>query len=73
MPDFECTWWPDQWFGISITQCCVEHDLGGTDWRLAQCVAEQHPLFFILGAVMLVGVTLFRPIYYAYQRRKRQD
>ncbi len=62
-PDLECTWWPDEFFGVNINHCCVAHDLGGSDVELFACVAAQHPLFFILGAVMLVGIFLFRPIY----------
>lgn len=70
-PDFECTWWPDEWFGISINACCVEHDLGSTDLDLFWCVADQHPLFFIIGAVMLLGLNLGgRALYHAVKRRK---
>lgn len=37
-PDMQCTWWPDTWFGVSITPCCRAHDLGGTHTELAACV-----------------------------------
>lgn len=60
MPDFECTWWPDTWFGISLTQCCIEHDLGGSDLDLFHCVAAQHPALVPIAAAMLVGVVAWR-------------
>ena len=73
MPDFQCTLWPDEWFGTSITNCCIEHDLGGSDLELAQCVATQFPenlaLFgVVLGCVMLIGLTIFGPIYRKLKR-----
>lgn len=70
MADMECSWWPDNWFGVSLTQCCIDHDLGGSDWALALCVADQHPAFLPLGLVMFLGVTFGRPIYMAIKRRK---
>lgn len=69
-PDFECTLWPDGWFGQSITDCCIAHDLGGSDAELAACVAGHGGAgFLILGLVMWAGVKLFRPIYRAWKRR----
>lgn len=69
MPDFECTWWPDAWYGISLTQCCIEHDLGGTDWQLARCVADLSPAFTGLGLLMFVGLKAFGPIYRVWKKR----
>lgn len=68
-PDFQCSWWPDKWFGVSITDCCVRHDVGGSDWDLAVCVAHKHPGFWIIAVVMLVGVILFRPFYKFVMRK----
>ena len=65
--DYECTWWPDIWFGVSITDCCIAHDLGGSDLQLATCVFHAFPLSLkipaaVLAVVMLVGITLALPI-----------
>lgn len=70
LPDFECSWWPDTWFGISLTQCCIDHDLGGSDWDLMLCVSNQHPGFWILGVVMFVGVIFGRPFYKFVKRQQ---
>jgi hypothetical protein len=72
MIDYQCTWWPDQWLGISITDCCIAHDLGAPDVELAQCVADKGGIeFTIIAAVMFVGVIIGRPIYKAYMRFKK--
>lgn len=68
MIDYECSWWPDEWFGISLTKCCIQHDLGGSDWQLVQCVADQHPLFIILGIAMFIGLLLGRPFYRMWRK-----
>jgi hypothetical protein len=67
-PDMQCTWWPDEWFGVSITHCCVAHDLGGTDWQLAVCVAQTSPWLIPVAAMMLVGVIFGRTIYRKIKR-----
>jgi hypothetical protein len=72
-PDFQCTWWPDTWFGVSLSDCCIAHDLGGGDIALMQCVADKGPAFAVIGLVMLVGVTFGRPIYRAYMRLNRTN
>jgi hypothetical protein len=72
MIDYECTWWPDIWFGISLTDCCIAHDLGGSDLALAMCIADKHPAFWIIGVIMFIGVILGRPIYRAYMRAKNE-
>lgn len=69
MPDFECTWWPDVWFGHSLTEFCIAHDLGGTDLQLAQDVAGLGGGFIALGAVMYVGLKLFGQFYRAWKKR----
>lgn len=70
MPDLECTAWPDVWFGVSITDCCVAHDLGGTDWALAQCVAGKGDGFWLLGLIMLIGLSTLGVIYRAIRKHK---
>jgi len=63
-PDYQCTWWPDVWFGISITDCCIAHDLGGSDTGLFLCVAGKGGWeFTVLAFVMIAGLALFRPFY----------
>lgn len=70
--DYECSWWPDEWFGVSINHCCVAHDLGGSDLELFQCVAEQGPYFWVLGVVMIVGLMIGRPLYHAVTIAKQK-
>lgn len=72
-PDYQCTWWPDVWFGTSLTDCCIAHDLGGTDIGLMSCVAHHGPIFAVIGFIMLIGVTFGRPIYRAYMRYRGKD
>ncbi len=69
-PDYQCTWFPDTLFGVSLTDCCIAHDLGGSDIGLYSCVAEKGPVFAVIGLIMLVGVTFGRPIYRAYMRNR---
>jgi len=71
MPDMQCTLWPDIWFGISLTDYCIKHDLGGTDWQLFVDVAQNGGVFVFLGAIMYAGLKLFGPFYRAW--KKRQD
>lgn len=72
MPDLECTWWPDIWFGFNLQPCCEQHDLGGSDWSLFLCVLELLPWWadWVAG-LMLAGMTLFGWIYRASQKRKK--
>lgn len=61
-----CTGWPDgwPWNPGQWWHCCQTHDFGGSDWSLFLCVAQTGgPLEWIMGAVMLAGVILFRPLY----------
>lgn len=71
-PDYECTWFPDLWFGTSLTDCCIQHDLGGGDLLLAQCVADKGPIFALISVVMFIGVIFGRPIYRFYMNRKNK-
>jgi hypothetical protein len=79
LPDFECTNWPDTWFGVSITPCCEVHDLAvqtwAAHWHLMQCVIDQLGWKGVLiGGVMFAG--LIGPpgmIYRALQKRKKQS
>lgn len=61
MPDFECTWWLDTWFGVSITPCCERHDLVeqtlSAHWDLAVCVVGQLGWAGIpVAGLMLIGL-----------------
>lgn len=69
--DYECTSWPDVWFGISITDCCITHDLGGSNWELAMCVADKHWAFLPLGIIMFLGIIFLKPLYKALLRRRK--
>lgn len=69
MPDMECTWWPDDWFGLNITNCCIEHDLGASDWELFLCVGEQDPRLWPVAFLMLIGLATLGRIYRKFQRK----
>lgn len=69
--DLECTWWPDVWFGVSIQDCCIAHDLGGSDLELFSCVASDKGLP-IIAVVMIIGLIVGRPIYRKIQKYKRK-
>lgn len=69
-PDMQCTWWPDVWFGVSITHCCVAHDLGGSDAELAMCVASAAWWLLPVALVMWLGVKAGRPIYRRWSARR---
>ena len=73
MPDLQCSWWPDVWFGKSLTEFCAAHDLGGSDWQLLIDVASQGGAHFLaLGVTMYVGVKLGRPLYLVYKRLRNK-
>lgn len=71
IPDLQCSWWPDVWFGVSITNCCIDHDLGGSDFKLLTCVYETFNTNgftfgasgLVLGIIMYIGIKTFRPVY----------
>ena len=69
MADLQCTWWPDNWFGLNITDCCKQHDLGASDWELFLCVGEQDPRLWPVAFAMLIGLSTFGVIYRKLQRK----
>lgn len=77
MPDLVCTFFPDVWFGVSITPCCICHDLTAQTWAahwdLMQCVIDQLGWRGVpIGAVMFLG--LIGPpgmIYRSIQKRRK--
>ena len=72
-PDMQCTWWPDTWFGKSITEYCIKHDLGGSDIDLMLDVAAQGGLHFVaVGGIMYVGLKFGGPVYRFYKRIKNR-
>lgn len=71
----QCTWWPDVWFGQSIIDCCIAHDLApaglASHIQLGRCVAAHGGLAFqVLGAVMVAGVIVGLPFYRFWKRRQ---
>lgn len=74
-PDFQCTLWPDEWFGVSLTNCCIAHDLGGSDLGLAHCVSNlsEDPIFKVIAVVMLIGMTFGRPVYRWWASQKKRS
>lgn len=77
--DMQCTWWPDVWFGVPITDCCAAHDLGGTHTELAACVTHTlvaaNPWLAIpagmLALVMLAGVAGPPGMVFRHMRRRK--
>jgi hypothetical protein len=78
-PDLECTWWPDVWFGTSLTRCCTVHDLSaldlGSSLDLGSCVAAtmaaSHPVAgIVLGAVMALGTAIWCDLKYGPRGRR---
>lgn len=79
LPDFQCTWWPDTWLGISLTGCCVRHDISSLDWHssiaLGACVVDvmagTHPLVgLVLGVAMAIGTAIWCGIRYGLRGRR---
>lgn len=70
MPDFECTFWPDNWFGYSLTNCCIVHDHGGTDFELFNCISNIHPSLYVIGGIMFIGLRLLGPTYRLLRTRR---
>lgn len=58
-----CSWSPDLW----IRQCCVEHDLGGSDLQFWQCIVEDSPFLgpaaYIFASIFVLIMILGRPFY----------
>ena len=72
MTDFQCTWWPDVWFGLSLTDCCIQHDLSGDHLALMRCVAEIHPALIPVAVVMFLGLVFLKPLIYTPIKRARK-
>ena len=79
-PDLQCTWWPDVWFGVSLTPCCVNHDLSrlgiADSFDLGACVVRRlsatHPLAAVaLGAVMALGTAAWCGFKYGIRGKHR--
>mgnify|MGYP003151991453 CR=1 FL=1 len=70
MSDFQCTWWPDTWFGFSLTECCIQHDYSGDHVELMACVASIHWSLIPLSVVMLLGLVFLKPIFYTPFRKR---
>ena len=72
-PDFECTWWPDVWFGVSLTDCCAAHDVSSLDAAssidLGVCavraLAGTHPVAgLVVGSAMALGTFVWCALKY---------
>ncbi|WP_182422033.1 hypothetical protein [Aureimonas sp. ME7] len=68
MIDYQCTYWPDVWFGISLTDCCVTHDLSRLDLSssidLGVCafraLATVNPVAgAVVGTLMAIGTAVW--------------
>ena len=67
--DGHCTGFPDGLFGLDWTHCCIEHDMGGTDGRLIDCISNAVPSWAEAIVVLLVGLAvILRPIYVELHR-----
>lgn len=62
-------WYHQVWEGSY--QCCVEHDLGGTDERLAECWLDIGMPAIIVTLSIAVMVML-RPLYHFWQWIERK-
>jgi hypothetical protein len=62
MIDMECSWFPELW----IHDCCVAHDLGGSDIEFLQCLVHEStflgPLGVTFAVIVFTGMVLGRPI-----------
>jgi hypothetical protein len=66
-----CTgfWWID-WIYPAATVCCNDHDMGGTDGQLLDCLLSVLPDwsgFLVVLAVLIMFA--FRPIYHFIKRK----
>ena len=65
-----CTgfWWAE-WIFPAVSACCIQHDLGGSDGALLDCLMSALPAwawaFAAFGVALMV---LWRPVYEALQR-----
>lgn len=70
--DYECTAWMQSFLGFNLKQCCVVHDLGGSDELLAQCIANLSPLMIPMAGLMYLGVKFGKPLYKRLLKFKRR-
>lgn len=64
-----CTgfWWAE--FIWPVHQCCVEHDFGGTDGVLLDCIINAG-VPAVLATFAVFGMAFWRPLYEAWLRFK---
>lgn len=66
-----CTgFWLAEWVW-PIHQCCVEHDLGGTDGVLLDCLINAG-VPAVLAALGIFGMAFWRPLYELWLKIKRK-
>lgn len=59
-----------EWLFPKITDCCVAHDLGGTDGTLLDCLQQAIPAWAWAPAAFCVALMiLVRPIYRHFFKR----
>lgn len=60
-----------EWLFPAARQCCVAHDLGGTDGQLLDCLQSVLPPWaYVVAAFCVALMVLFRPVYRALFKRK---
>ncbi len=58
-----------EWLFPTIRSCCVDHDFGGSDGALLDCLQQSLPPWaWAIAAVCVAGMILIRPIYRAFKR-----
>jgi len=65
-----CTgfWWAEWLF--PVRQCCVEHDLGGSDGVLLDCLMANTPEWtWPVVGLCVTAMILFRPVYHWLKRK----
>lgn len=59
-----------EWFFPAARQCCVEHDLGGSNGQLLDCLQSVLPHWaYVFAAFFVALMILVRPIYRWLTRR----
>lgn len=78
--DDGCTFFPDQWQGQSLIECCAAHDEAmstGTTWNefvvsntnLLYCAAEVSP---VIAIIMFVGVMTVGALFFWFGVKKHR-
>lgn len=68
--DGGCTGFPSGAFGLEWGHCCLQHDLGGSDGALLDCLQAAVPTWaWPLAAIAVATMVLWRPAYNWLQRR----